>query len=88
MIAHENGTLEWYENGMLHREDGPAVIHANGSKDWCLRGRVHRNDGPAAEHEDGSFSWYLDGRNYPYMTWLEKTDCSDEQKVMIRLIYG
>ena len=27
---------EWYLNGKLHREDGPAVEYSNGSKRWYL----------------------------------------------------
>lgn len=33
-----NGTKEWYLNGELHREDGPAVERADGTKEWCLDG--------------------------------------------------
>ena len=29
---------EWYINGKLHREDGPAVEYANGYKGWWLNG--------------------------------------------------
>ena len=38
---------EWYKDGRLHREDGPAIEYANGSKHWYLNGkRVTR-----AEHK-------------------------------------
>ena len=30
--TYENGDKEWYLNGKLHREDGPAVEDANGYK--------------------------------------------------------
>ena len=30
---------EWYLNGNLHREDGPAVEYTNGSKEWYLNGK-------------------------------------------------
>ena len=30
----DNGTKEWYLNGLCHREDGPAIEYANGDKAW------------------------------------------------------
>jgi hypothetical protein len=33
-----NGDKEWYLNGDLHREDGPAIELANGDKEWYLNG--------------------------------------------------
>jgi hypothetical protein len=29
---------EWYHNGKLHREDGPAIEYANGDKSWWRNG--------------------------------------------------
>ena len=34
--VHDCGTKQWYLNGELHREDGPAVDHADGTKHWYL----------------------------------------------------
>jgi hypothetical protein len=31
------GNKEYYWNGELHREDGPAVECANGDKEWWIR---------------------------------------------------
>ena len=36
--THANGDKEWYLNGLLHREDGPAIEDADGFKYWCLNG--------------------------------------------------
>lgn len=49
----------WKLNGLLHREDGPAIERSDGHKEWCQNGRYHREDGPACEWTDGSKSWYL-----------------------------
>jgi hypothetical protein len=38
----------WYKDGLLHREDGPAIIHKN-NKYWFQEGTLHRMDGPAVE---------------------------------------
>jgi hypothetical protein len=43
-----NGTKIWYLNGLLHREDGPAIERPDGV-------------GPMA---DGSKEWFLDGKRY------------------------
>jgi hypothetical protein len=50
---------EWFHNGQLHREDGPALEYASGDKCWFLDGRLHRQDGPALEYADGVKFWYL-----------------------------
>jgi len=31
-----DGTREWYLNGKLHREDGPAFERPDGSRHWYL----------------------------------------------------
>jgi hypothetical protein len=31
---------EWYINGQLHREDGPAIEYIDGSKSWYINGEV------------------------------------------------
>ena len=56
-----NGTKHWYENGRLHREDGPAAEYPSGRKDWYLYGVPHRVDGPAFELADGTVSYWLRG---------------------------
>ena len=56
-----NGDKEWYLNGKLHREDGPAVEYASGYKAWYLNGKRHREDGPAIEYADGNKFWFLNG---------------------------
>ena len=60
--VYDDGTKEWYLNGKLHREDGPAIEWASGGKSWYLNGKVHREDGPAVEWASGSKSWYLNGK--------------------------
>lgn len=52
----------WYVNGVLHREDGPAVI-GDATKQWFVHGIRHRVDGPAVEFIDRNFSriYYIAG---------------------------
>lgn len=56
-----DGTRYWYEDGLLHRENGPAVEWADGSKEWWFHGELHRKDGPAIERADGTREWWHDG---------------------------
>ena len=59
--VYDNKT-EWYLNGQLHREDGPAIEHTNGGKQWYIKGQPHRIDGPAIEYTNGGTKfWYLNG---------------------------
>ena len=62
--VHTNGTKEWYLNGELHREDGPAIEYANGGKSWFLNDNLHREDGPAIEYTNGAKEWYLNGKRH------------------------
>ncbi len=55
----EDGSTEWYLNGVLHREDGPAVEYSDGTCQWWVNGNLHREDGPAIEYADGGKEWYI-----------------------------
>ena len=62
-----NGIRNWYDKGVLHREDGPAVEYPNGSREWRVRGYLHRADGPAVERinrddQEDQYIWYFEGR--------------------------
>ena len=52
-----SGSKHWYQNGKLHRLDGPAVEHSDGYKAWYQNGERHRIDGPAIEFADGYKKW-------------------------------
>jgi len=49
---------EWFLNGVLHRENGPAIEWANGDKE----GELHRLDGPAIEWANGYKCWCKEGK--------------------------
>lgn len=49
----EEGTIEWYVNGKLHREDGPAYETACGIQEWYQNGKLHRDTGPAVFYPRG-----------------------------------
>jgi hypothetical protein len=47
------------DNGLAHREEGPAIIWPNGKCIWCRHGQYHRDDGPAVVCPDGTQEWFL-----------------------------
>jgi hypothetical protein len=61
IVSLVTGTEEWYLNGMLHREDGPAVIYADGVCEWWQQNKLHRTDGPAVETPGGYKEWWQNG---------------------------
>ena len=65
---------EWFQNGRLHRLDGPAV-EWNGDRFWYQNGRLHRTDGPACEYLDGDKCWYQNGKLHredgPAIEWTD-----------------
>lgn len=64
MTIFSDGTQEWYLNGKLHREDGPACIWPDGYQEWWLNGQLHREDGPARIGTDGTQVWYRNGQRH------------------------
>ena len=61
VLVDQYGDKYWYLNGLLHREDGPAIEYANGTKAWCLNGLLHRVNGAAVEYANGDKAWWLNG---------------------------
>ena len=64
-IVDEYGTISYYnDEGLHHREDGPAFECLNGTKGWYINGKLHRLNGPAIEYSNGYKSWYIDGKRH------------------------
>jgi len=57
----EYGNRSHYLGGLLHREDGPAVICTDGYRSWYRNGLRHREDGLAVIFSDGLQRWRLNG---------------------------
>jgi hypothetical protein len=55
------GAVEWYIDGVLHKDDGPAVESSRGNKFWYVHGILHRDGGPAVESIEGNRYWYTNG---------------------------
>ena len=57
-----NTKTEWRFNGILHREDGPAIEYIDGGKMWYVNGVKHRDGGPAVVWYNGTKEWWFNGR--------------------------
>ena len=77
MIKYEvtvnNEVTRWFFNGVLHREDGPAVEWTNGNKAWYLNGNLHREDGAAVEYADGYKEWWVNGKQLTEAEFNQRT---------------
>jgi len=62
LIVDKYGNKQWYLNGKIHREDGPAIEYPDGTKEWYFNGKLHREDGPALEYPNGSKLWYVNDK--------------------------
>jgi hypothetical protein len=61
-IEWVDGCKEWYKDGKLHREGGPACEYSNGDKVWYKEGVRHREEGAALEFASGNKYYYLNGK--------------------------
>ena len=91
----EYGTKYWCnEDGLYHREDGPAVEYKDGTKEWHFRGKCHRLDGPAWIHYNGDTDWFI---NDYYVTkeinkWAKENsidldNLTDVDKALIKIFW-
>jgi len=60
----EEGYTACNWNGLLHRDDGPALVYPDGKQYWYRNGRLHRDDGPAVVYPNGTQYWYCNGEQY------------------------
>lgn len=52
----------WFENGFLHREEGPAVM-TYFFEEWYQNGKLHREDGPASvDHRTKKSEYWIEGK--------------------------
>lgn len=88
IIWKDDGEQLWYQHGVLHREDGPAIEFADGSKEWYFRGLMHRIGGPALEDIYGNDEWCLNGQCYTDIDeYCAAAGISGKHKTMMLLKY-
>ena len=87
-ITYSCGTTRWYLSGLLHREDGPAIIRNDGAKFWYKNGRLHREDGPAIIWKDGEVQWWLNHDRYRFDDFCAQNRLSETEIKLLLLKYG
>jgi len=55
------GNKFYLQNGVYHREDGPAIEWHTGEKEWYVNGLSHRENGPATDYISTK-RWVIDGK--------------------------
>ena len=102
---YSSGKIEseqWYLNGKLHREDGPAYIKYLYSgelwiKEWYLNDQLHRINGPAIieylySGEVGYEEWHLNGEEIYPEDWLKEHryewPLTKDQQIELILTFG
>ena len=66
--------IEWYLNGVRHREDGPAYEDAGGNKYWYKNNKLHREDGPAVINAEETVKWSNNGAEEWYLNGVKLTE--------------
>lgn len=67
-IEHVDGTIDemWYQNDILHRETGPAIIKYKGKlQKYYSNGKLNNKDGPAVIYNESSMrrsEWWENGK--------------------------
>lgn len=61
VLWKNGGGLEWWNHGLLHRLDGPAIEREDGNKEWFVNGLQHRENGPARIYANGTKKWLQKG---------------------------
>ena len=95
------GNKEWRNvDGVLHREDGPAIILSSGSQLYYRHGKEHRIDGPAVEWAIGSKEWWVNGQLHredgPAIEWangskewyLNGKEYTEEEFALLQFMNG
>jgi len=65
----KNGTY-WCYKGLIHRENGPAVVESYDWKAWYKHGFRHREDGPAIVFDNGLKKKWFFKRERIYRTGI------------------
>lgn len=53
-IFHEHTIVSYFQNGLRHREDGPAIIHDD-YEFYYQNGKLHRENGPAIIYKNNKY---------------------------------
>lgn len=82
--------IAYYQDGRLHREDGPAIEWETGRYEWYHHGKRHRDDGPAVDGHHGYVEWYHYGKRHRDINeWAKAAGIYDTDTfTLIKLEWG
>lgn len=79
---------EWYQDGVMHREGGPAWTQP-GIEEWWQNGKTHRDDGPAVIRTSKSFPqeiwWWKGQRQQNQAEWKTSKEMT-EQELLLKML--
>ena len=84
----DDGEERWYKDGMLHRDNGPAIIWANGTEGWFQYDMHHREDGPAIVSTVNEHEYYIYDRLCSFKKWANHFKISEKEQAILLLKYG
>lgn len=86
VINQPGAYIEWWKDGLQHREGAPAVEKSDG-EEWFINGKLHRKDGPAVitEHDHGFF--YHGKRFDNAKLFCMGVGLTDEEIAVVKLCY-
>jgi hypothetical protein len=89
VTVYENGDRYWWQNGVLHRVDGPAVEYVNGYRQWWQNDQLHRLDGPAIEWANGDREWWINGKKFTQKQFnkTHKSTCENRTVIIDGVAY-
>jgi hypothetical protein len=87
-VKVDHVSTRWFLNGVLHREDGPAIEEGDGTKYWYLNGKLHREDGPAIEYANGIKRWFLNNEELTLEQFNTRTKAKELTVVEIEQLLG
>jgi len=97
IVEYSNGTISYYLNGELHRENGAAIIRNDGSEEYCLNDKRHREDGPAVIYSDGTINYYINDKDITKKVndWIKENNIPEDyklwtnsDKILFKLTFG
>ena len=94
IVEYPNGSIYYYLNGIIHREDGPAIISSFDNRYYYLNGKLHREDGHAIIWYDGTVFYYINDNDITKEVneWIKENnipkDWNNSYKILFKLTFG
>jgi hypothetical protein len=61
-VVFARGRIEYFIDGIRHRDEGPAIACVTGYKAFYKNGKLHNDKGAAIVHPSGAKEYFVDGK--------------------------